>query len=258
MNAANIDEVIAHLDTIVEETRGREDPLAYFAAMYREVTRRIKDGIHTGRFDDGPRMDRVDTAFANYYLRAYAAHRDGGTVSAPWRLAFDFARGSKSGIFQHLLLGMNAHINFDLAQAVADEEAGNLPVFKDDYDRINDILFELLGPLQDTVAVYIWGAPLVDCMLGRLDESFAGWEMAKARSHAWVHAVELAGAPPADKDAILVHMDRFSVDLGRRLLVPRWNGAAAIWWTARQLEHGSVPSVVSAIEALALPGGGGG
>lgn len=67
MIAADIDEVIARLDTIVAEARSTKDVRGYFAAMYRAVTKQIKSGIDEGRFDDGPRMNRVDTTFANYY-----------------------------------------------------------------------------------------------------------------------------------------------------------------------------------------------
>lgn len=249
MVADNIHEVIAQLDVIVDDARARQDPLGYFAAMYRAVTIRIKDDIAAGRFEDGPRMDRVDTTFANFYLRAYEQHRTGGTPSGPWSLAFDFARRSKAGVFQHLLLGMNAHINFDLAQAVFESDE-DLPALRHDYDRINDVLTELLGPLQNKVESHIFGAPFVDFVLGQLDERFAGWEMAKARAHAWEHAQELDGAGSADERAkVIAHMDHYTQSIARRLLLPGGK-SSTLWCVVQRLEKTDVRAIIASIESV--------
>lgn len=249
MAANNIHEVISQLDVIVDDARARRDPLGYFAAMYRAVTIQIKDDIAAGRFEDGPRMDRVDTTFANFYLRAYEQHRTGGTPSGPWRLAFDFAGRSTAGVFQHLLLGMNAHINFDLAQAVfeSDEDLASL---RQDYDRINDVLTSLLGPLQDKVESHIFGAPLVDFVLGQLDERFAGWEMAKARAHAWEHAEELNDAESAEARAkVIAHTDGFTQSLARTLLLPAGK-SATLWCVLQRLEKTDVRAIITSIESV--------
>lgn len=249
MPASNIDEVISELDVIVEDTRSRQDPAGYFATMYRAVTIRIKADILAGQFEDGPRMDRVDTTFANYYLRAYEQYRSGGAPSGPWRLAFDYGERSTPGVFQHLLLGMNAHINFDLAQAVADG-GDDLDALHQDYDRINDVLVSLLGPLQDKVETHIFGAPFIDCVLGQLDERFAGWEMAKARAHAWEHAVELDVAPDAAERAkVTAHMDGYTQSLARRLLLPAGMHAGT-WWVLQRLEKTNVRAIIASIESV--------
>lgn len=249
MAANNIHEVISQLDVIVDDARARRDPLGYFAAMYRAVTIRIKDDIAAGRFEDGPRMDRVDTTFANFYLRAYEQHRTGGTPSGPWRLAFDFAGRSTAGVFQHLLLGMNAHINFDLAQAVFESDE-NLASLRQDYDRINDVLTSLLGPLQDKVESHIFGAPLVDFVLGQLDERFAGWEMAKARAHAWEHAQELEDAESAEARAkVIAHTDGFTQSLARTLLLPAGK-SSTLWCVLQRLEKTDVRAIITSIESV--------
>lgn len=249
MVATNIHEVIAELDGIVDDTRARRDPLGYFAAMYRAVTIRIKDDILAGRFEDGPRMDRVDTTFANYYLRAYEEYRAGGSPSQPWRLAFDFARRSTPGVFQHLLLGMNAHINFDLAQAVFESDEDLLSLRRD-YDRINDVLVDLLGPLQNKVEAHIFGARFVDLAFGQLDERFAGWEMTKARAHAWVNAKQLNEAPSeGERATIIEHMDRDTQALARRLLLPGGKNAT-LWCLVQRLERTDVPAIIASIESV--------
>lgn len=62
-------------------------------------------------------MERWDLVFAGLYLDALDAHlsKEGGP-SRPWRLAFDAAPDLPPLL--NVLLGVNAHINYDLPQAL--------------------------------------------------------------------------------------------------------------------------------------------
>jgi uncharacterized protein DUF5995 len=118
--ATSIDGVIVKLDAIVDQAINDRDRLGFFAVLYRTVTESVKHGIATGRFEDGPRMERLDVVFANRYLGAFHAHRHGGTPTRSWRVVFAAAEHRRPVIMQHLLLGMNAHINLDLAIAASE------------------------------------------------------------------------------------------------------------------------------------------
>ncbi|MBL8234616.1 MAG: hypothetical protein JNL98_39320, partial [Bryobacterales bacterium] len=76
--AHSIDEVISNLGTMLDDARRKKSRLGYFPALYVLVTRAVKQGIASGRFQDGPRMERLDVAFANRYLAAYDAFSSGG------------------------------------------------------------------------------------------------------------------------------------------------------------------------------------
>ena len=45
MRAKTIDDVLKILAAIVADTKARQDPLGYFAALYRQVTLEVKAGI---------------------------------------------------------------------------------------------------------------------------------------------------------------------------------------------------------------------
>jgi len=60
------------LERVVDESITTRSRIGYFAALYRQVTVAVRDAIHAGEFDDGPRMDAFDTAFGNRYLDALA------------------------------------------------------------------------------------------------------------------------------------------------------------------------------------------
>ena len=79
------------LAVIVADTKKRRDPLGYFAALYRQVTLGVKNGIEQGTFDDGPRMTKFDAAFANAYFTAYDQYRKHERPSRVWQSAFDSA-----------------------------------------------------------------------------------------------------------------------------------------------------------------------
>jgi hypothetical protein len=76
--ASSIDDVLQRLDAIIAQATIERDRLGFFAVLYRTVTTAIKHGISAGRFEDGRRMERLDVVFANRYLAAFDAHRNGG------------------------------------------------------------------------------------------------------------------------------------------------------------------------------------
>jgi len=117
MPARNIDEVLERLDYIIETSLNNQDPHGAFAALYRRVTAAVKEGIAAGQFDDGPRMERLDVVFANRYLDAWEARKAGQPVTQAWAAVFETAGQGRKLLLQHLLLGMNAHINLDLGIA---------------------------------------------------------------------------------------------------------------------------------------------
>ena len=112
--ATTIDEVIVILDTIISTSEKNQDPLGYFAVLYRKVTLKVKEGIAEGFFDDNPRMERFDVVFANRYIEAYMAYQNKEAITHSWERAFALSKKYWPIVLQHLLIGMNAHINLCL------------------------------------------------------------------------------------------------------------------------------------------------
>lgn len=95
------------------------DRRRHFHATYLRTTRAVANEIARSGFGDNAWLERWDLVFADLYLDALAADRAGRPVSAPWRVAFDAARDRPDlPPLRHVLLGMNAHINYDLPQAL--------------------------------------------------------------------------------------------------------------------------------------------
>lgn len=191
--ATSIDAVIARLDTIVDRALAERDRLGFFPVLYRTVTKSVKHGIATGRFEDGPRMERLDVVFANRYLEAFHAHQNGGTPTRSWRVTFAAGASRRPVIMQHLLLGMNAHINLDLAIAAAEVCPGDaIAGLAHDFNEINAVLAELETQVEREVCSL---SPWID-RLDHVDPNaghvIANFSIDRARACSWDAAQRLA------------------------------------------------------------------
>lgn len=219
--ATSIDEVIQQLDAVIAFARRTNSRLGFFPALYREVTLRVKEGIATGQFDNGDRMEKLDVRFANRYLMALRQFRDGQTPTESWRVAFDSAKRWRLLILQHLLLGMNAHINLDLGIAAAQTAPGiALPEIKNDFDKINDILAALLDGVQDKIAELSPWFKWLDSVGGRTDEFIMNFSIQRARDAAWNFALTLAALDTPEQDDRIREKDRQVANLGRSICHP--------------------------------------
>jgi Family of unknown function (DUF5995) len=209
-----ISDVLDALDAIVADAMDEASRVGYFAAIYRKMTAKIAEGIETGFFDDGERMERLGVVFADRYLQAYYAYRAGGSTTRSWARAFEATTSARPIILQHVLVGINAHINLDLGIAAAEIAPGDaLPDLRLDFDRDNEIISTLMGEVARDIAVVSPWIGLLDRLGGRHDDEIIRFSIEAARSAAWRFAVELAplarehwGGPIGARDASVARL----------------------------------------------------
>jgi hypothetical protein len=196
--ANTIDEVILILKNIIADTKNEASTLGYFAVLYCKVTEKVREGINQGDFENGPRMEKLDVVFANRYIKAYFTYKKNEHPSSCWEVAFKDSDKYWLIVLQHLLLGMNAHINLDLgiaaAQVCPNEEINNL---EDDFNKINEILASLVGNVE-TALSDIW--PTLKWILKKtqkIDTFLINFSMNTARNGAWQFALKLAPLDPS-------------------------------------------------------------
>lgn len=145
-----IDDVISVLDEIILESSSNNSTMGYFAVLYQKVTIKVKEEIAAGFFDDGPLMEKLDIVFAKRYIDAYFMWKNQKPITKSWEVAFRESENSKLLVFQHLLLGMNAHINLDLGIAAAEiSGSNNIEDLEEDFIRINEILASMVDDVQN-------------------------------------------------------------------------------------------------------------
>jgi hypothetical protein len=225
----DIDDVLAALRTVVDDAVRAGDRIGLFAAVYRQVTAAVAQGLADGRFDDADRLNRFDAVFAGRYLTALDGWRDGRDPGRSWRLAFRAAGDADLVLVQHVVLGINAHINLDLAVAAAQTSPGEeIAGLKEDFERINDVLIDVLCRLQGALNDL---SPLLgglDAVLGRIDEEILGFKLQRARAEAWEAAVLLAGQTGEARERGVRMLDRYAYGLGRVVLAPPFPVPAAL------------------------------
>lgn len=179
----------SQLDRLKGLLRRRNDRRAIFLTIYTAMTRAVQHNIERGQFADPEWMRRYTLRFANYYRDAFFAFEQGrtGSVPKPWRAAFGTAIAGDGLVVQDAFLGINAHVNYDLALTIRDVGIDpNRGVKRDDHRVINNILARLVDAQQKALAeLYAAGIDDVDMALGRFDEAISLFTLEEARAQAW-------------------------------------------------------------------------
>jgi len=252
---AGIDGVVTQLDAAVARARDRRDPAGYFAALYGQTSRAVRARLLAGAFDDGPRMDDFVSRFAARYLAALAAAQAGRATTRAWQVAFDVAARPRHDtlILQHLLLGINAHINLDLAVAAADLCPGEaINGLKEDFQRINTVLGDLLGPVRACLDRFSPLLDVLDRVGGRDDDQVLNFSIRVARDEAWSAAVTLATAGGQRRDELVDSLDRRVAVLGRLVANPGGLLQRAVDLVAAS-ESDDVVAVIDALAQVVPP-----
>ncbi len=218
--AQNIDDVISQLDTLIIKASQQNDVLGIFPALYQKVTRLVKDGISNGKFEDGPRMERLDVIFANRYLLARHQFANGQKPTKAWETAFS-TTNKPHIIIQHLLAGMNAHINLDLGIAAAETVTpSKLPAFEADFMEISNLLTNQIEGVQQQLNDLSPLIFLLDWLGQKKDEKFAGFSLRKARNHAWRVANRLAPLAEEERSSQIAQLDDYVALLNKLITRP--------------------------------------
>jgi hypothetical protein len=187
------------LDSLPAHARHR----APFLGAYLRTTEAVGSAVHDGLFESPDWVRRWDVAFAELYLTAHDCDLSGDLagVSRPWRLAF--AAPPDLPALRHVLLGINAHVNYDLPQAMlavispadfADPEL--IASRRRDHERIDTVL---AGRVKAEDAELDDPRRLLDRALAPLNRLSSRRFLRKARQKVWhnvseLHAARLLGA----------------------------------------------------------------
>lgn len=246
-----ISEVITRLEQIVDWAKVEQSPLGYFAAVYLSMTRAVRDAIERGDFENGSRMEQMDVVFASRYVDAFDAWQAEQPITQSWKLAFEAAKNESLCTMQHILLGMNAHINLDLGIAAAHvRQRDAIFGLRRDFERINDIIAALVNSTQDRLAEIWLPFAWLDRLLRTEDEGYINFSIRVARGAAWRAALALAFAPDADAQQQIMHkLDNGVGFFAQKLLRPGFLLGWAVWFMRRS-EKGTVREKIEALERI--------
>jgi hypothetical protein len=194
-----IDELIGRMAALLAPLEAAGDKRRYFHATYQRTTVAVAEELGRGHFADPGWVERWDVAFADLYLDALEADLAGRGPSRPWAIAF----GAPAGLppLRHVLLGMNAHINYDLPQAlvavISDEQFGDAALLarrEADHRAIDDVLAGRVAAEDDELTGLSGPPPLLDRLLRPLNQLGTRRFLREARQKVWANAVALSRA----------------------------------------------------------------
>ena len=244
-----IDDVIRELTDIIEQSKATAHRMGYFAALYRKVTVAVKEKLGTGYFDDDDRLEKLDVIFAGRYLTAVEQYQTQEHPTQSWQFAFDVTTQYWPIVLQHLLLGINAHINLDLGIASAEtaESSAALQDLRRDFDKINALLATLVGEVKEELAAIWTTLRWFNRYLGDIEDAIINFSIDKARDHAWSVAETVVALAPADRAATIERFDSETLALAHLIRHPGFLLSS----TNRMIrlgERGSVPWIIGQLE----------
>lgn len=247
--ATTINHVLNELDAIVMDSIATNSRLGLFAYIYRRTTAEIASEIALGNFDDNPGLETLDVAFANLYLDAYKAYKNNQKVSAAWAFAFNQV-GESLTIVQHILLGMNAHINMDLAVATSAVMSGReIRDIQNDFNKVNDILFQITQELQDRLSRVSPLMFLVDLFGENNDEKVIDFSMRKARLQSWNSANLLWSLGENQNGNAINNIDQVVLKLSECIKTPKTRPVRFFLKLIQKFETKQVGMIISKLKA---------
>lgn len=217
----SIDDVIKKLTQIVELAQLNKSRFGYFGSLYLEMTKTVKNNIVNGHFDDGERMEKLCVVFAKRYLDGFDNWQAHKPIMQSWQIALDETKRNNITVMQHLLCGINAHINLDLGIAAAQIAPGaNINALKNDFAKINDVIKSLVNKVQDKLSKICWPMKLIDKIGKDKDEQLANFSIYIAREAAWKVATDLSSLKPEEHSKYIANIDNKTAFLAKKIINP--------------------------------------
>ena len=212
-----IDALLGRMDRALAPMRATSDERRHFLSVYARMTRAVRDELARGGFVDAEWTERWDLAFADLYLEALERWDDDGSAPGPWQVAFEAAgSGPRVPPVRHVLLGINAHVNYDLPQALVsviddDDFDNSLLIARRaaDHRHIDDILASRVSDEDKLLRAEErpGDRTALDRLLTPFNRSGTKRFLKEAREKVWRNAATLSRARRAGPSALKARID---------------------------------------------------
>jgi hypothetical protein len=222
----SIDDVLRTMG-IIADTCIDGDGLKWFNELYFQVTQAVQSRIASGGFSDPQWLAALDVQFARLYFGALGSALSGQSAPECWQVLFSSRNQAPIARIQFAFVGVNAHINHDLAQAIVANCSATATVPQhgsaqyNDYTVLNSTLDSLIETAKRELHVRLLGEVLPPA--SRLEDTFAAWSVSAARESAWNNAEllwHLQPTPLLASTTFMGTLDGLTTVAGKALLVP--------------------------------------
>ena len=231
----SVHEALAALDAVSAHFLAEGDPRAAFPDIYGIITRRVAESVSLGAgvFFVEPRwISRLAGRFCERYVETLRWSLAGAAQdTSAWSIAYACCDLGDMLPLHHVMLGLSAHINDDLALGIAAtiadfggaDDPERVARYKHDHDAVNHLLrasvpeaFDYLIERHDCAA---------SRLLYRHAYAMAEWGVMQLlttwREHVWTDALDLLHArAPAERAIVVRRLDARSRRCARMLAIP--------------------------------------
>lgn len=228
MNTSSQAPILARMQTQAQQWEDAQDNRALFLRCYTLMTGNMFAALARNEFDDQEWVNTLLHHFAGYYFTALDAYeRDPASAPAVWQQAFGAARDASINPLQKVLLGINAHINYDLVLALADVLATEWPDLPEpvravryaDHCHVNAVIGSTIDAVQSQIlADSMQGMALLDRLLGPIDEMIISRLIVHWREAVWQNTAQLLGSADARERAEhIARVEAHALAIGERI-----------------------------------------
>jgi len=191
-----LNQTLQNLECLNEYFIYHEDNRSFFLMLYMEVTFEILQSINSGTvFMDNVWMEYYMTSFADMYRQAMFTWEFGDRENLPWAWSIYMENLNDSLIIQSISMGINAHINSDLAFALSKVAPNATEQQHEDSTKVNDVLSTVASDLVSMITNLY--SPAFDLLLNitELDpylDPIVDFSIAEFREIAWERGQILA------------------------------------------------------------------
>lgn len=193
-------EVLHRMDVLLAGWKTTNDSRQIFLSCYRLMTGNMLESLDKGAFHDPEWIRTLLHKFADYYFNALNCYDCGEEVSKVWMEVHQFTAEKKLRHVQYLLMGVNAHINYDLVLTLFDmlhQDWQHLTPLEqqqryEDHCKVNEIIGGTIDRVQDELLspadpVMGW----IDKAFGRVDEYLLSVLITSWRKEVWDQACSM-------------------------------------------------------------------
>lgn len=200
-----------------------------FLQCYTLMSGNMYRAIGQNYFADCEWVSRLLVRFSEYYFDALDLYQANHPhVPRVWKQAHEATQNPKTHVIQNLLLGINAHINYDLPLALFDCLEEEWPscdtsrriLRKNDHELVNQIISASIDEVQDSIIKPLSPSlAIFDKLLGPMDEWLLSKMISAWRSDVWeVTEMLLAAESPEKRKEIILNQEMEVFEKGERLI----------------------------------------
>lgn len=221
--------VLEQMQSWIDRWENAQDRRAIFLSCYSMMTRNMLIALENGEFLDAVWVNDLLHRFADYYFIALDAYdKQPDDSPAVWRLAFETCPRRDVHVLQHLMLGVNAHINYDLVYVIVDMLQSEWSQLSDedkvrryrDHCHVNEVIFRTINAVQDQVVErYSPRMDIIDKGMFMLDEWLLGQLIEHWREEVWQHAIGLMSCTENALPELKQELEKHTLQRGRSILL---------------------------------------